>query len=149
MMVSHLLSGRWRGAGGRGLSLCHLADALNWLGNWTESIYDGWSSVFGVGLWLFVNCKIEDSKWDISDIYRLLEWRRKYEKERTSPPKKKEPSSLLCTTRLSTCRVIGVASLSSRGPSSCRRDATHLSQSGIKIIDSNFHINTLMLTPHL
>lgn len=46
---------------------------------------------------------------------------------RLSPPMEKDPSSLLCTTRLSMCRVIGEGSESegfSRGPSSCRRHST-------------------------
>ncbi len=45
-------------------------------------------------------------------------------KLRLSPPMEKEPSSLLCMTRLSTWRVIGEGSESeglSRGPSSCSR----------------------------
>lgn len=154
--LSHLLLVRWRGAGRRSLSLRRLwntTDAAHSLRDWTQRAVNRWGRLLGFGLSCSVYCEEEERgrRGGSSDVWMQRAWTLKKAlnrssyitavnqrwsgggniwqmkmRARLSPPTEKDPSSLLCTMRLSMCSVTGEGSESglSRGSSSCRRHST-------------------------
>lgn len=153
--ISHHLLVRWRGACRRSLSLRRLwntTDAAHSLRDWTQRAVNHWGRLLGFGLSCSIHCEererekrrefgcVDAASVDFkkplnrsSYITAVNQrwsgggniWQMKM-RARLSPPIEKDPSSLLCTMRLSMCSMTGEGSELglSRGSSSCRRHST-------------------------